>query len=131
MATAISNATLVINNVAVPVVPNSVSYTEGLGEYIYRSQSAGGGSIQGVFTENLEDRLPMLKFSIYPTPENIESAKQWKLNRNSNAVTVTGRIPGQPNFTRSFINSAVLSDYEINLGADTQIDIEMKAERII
>jgi hypothetical protein len=131
MSTAISDASIVANNIAVAIVPNSCSYTEGFCEYIYRSQSAGGGSIQGVFSENLENRLPMLKFSLYNTAENIATLRQWKVNRNSNAFTVTGRVPGFANFTRSFKNGAVITDYEVNLGADTQIDVEIKAESII
>jgi hypothetical protein len=128
--TAISNATVVVNNIAAGVVPNSVSFTEGFGEYNYRAQSGGGGSVQGVFSENIEDRLPMIKFSLYPTPENIAMLRQWKANRSSNAVTLSGQIPDNPNFTRSFRSAAVLNNYEVNLGADTQIDVEMKAETV-
>lgn len=115
---ALANPTVVINNTSVPVVPNSVKFKEGLGEQNVRTQ-ASGNNVQTVFSDNAEGKMGMVGFSIYNTPENISLARTWKTNLNENAITLTGT-----NFSRTFTNMALTSDYEVNLGSDTVIDIE-------
>lgn len=120
----LADATLIINNVAVFVVPNSISFDEGLGEQSVDPQSAGGGVVQGVYSDNVEGKKSSLKFSVFNTPEAIELAKDWKLLQNANAATLSA--PG--GFSRAFNNMAVTNNYEVNLGADTNIDIEMMGD---
>lgn len=127
MSEALANPTLIINNVAVPVVPNSVKYKEGKGEQTMTAQSAGGGSVQTVFAQNVEGNLSFLGFSIKNTPENIEAARGWKNLKNANAATITG----DGGFSRAFNNMALTNDYEVNLGADTTIDIEFMGDPAI
>lgn len=126
MATALSNPSVLINNISVPVVPNSVSYTEGKGEQTVRVQSAGGGSVQSVFSNNVETNLSMVKMSLFPTAENIALILTWKNNANANAISITGS-----GLTRSFANATLTSDYEVQLGSDTQIDLEFKADAAV
>lgn len=124
MSEALANPTLVINNIVRPVVPNSVTYDEGLGEQSVTAQSAGGNSVQSVYAQNVETNLSTLKFSLKNTPENIEAAREWKVLKNANAATLTG----DGGFSRAFNNMAVTNNYEVNLGADTTIDIEMMGD---
>lgn len=131
MATAISNPSIVINNIPVGVVPNSVTMNEGLGEYNYRAQSAGGSNRQGVFSINVEGSLPWVKFSLFPTPENIENAKNWKNNFNQNAITLTGTLPNGLNFSRSFNSAALVNNYEVALSFDGTFELNFVAESAI
>ncbi len=124
MPKALANPTLVVNNIAIPVAPNSVSYKEGTGEQTMRAQSAGGGSVQSVFSKNVETNLSFLKFSLFNTPENIALARGWKILENANAASLTG----DGGFSKTFNNMAVTNDYEVNLGADTTIDIELMGD---
>jgi hypothetical protein len=124
MPSALANATLVWNNVAVAVVPNSITYREGTGEQTMRAQSAGGGSVQAVYSKNVEGNLSYLKFALYNTPENIELAADNKALDNANALSLTG----DGGFSRTFNNMAITNDYEVNLGADTVIDIELMGD---
>lgn len=110
MAIALSNPTVLINNISVAVVPNSVSYTEGKGEQMVRVQSAGGGSVQSVLSNNVETNLSTVKMSLFPTAENIALILTWKNNANANAISITGS-----GLTRSFTNAALTSDYEVSL----------------
>lgn len=119
MAFAIATPSIIINNTVAPVVPNSVTYTEGLGEQNVRSQSAGGGSVQMVYSDNAESKFSTVKFQMFPTPENINLIRTWKTNGNANAITITA-----PGFSRSISEAALINNYEVNLGADTQIDLE-------
>jgi len=121
MVNALSNPTVVINNITVPVVPNSVAFTEGFGEQNIRTQSAGGGSVQQVYSNNIETNMSMFKCELYNTAENIDNIRIWKTNNSDNAISVTGE-----GLTRSFTNMALVNDYEVNLGSDTTISIEFK-----
>ena len=51
MATQISDPSVVVNNVGVAIVPNSLEFTEGLGEQEILVQAAGGGVIQWFLAE--------------------------------------------------------------------------------
>lgn len=127
MATALSNATVVVNNLATPIVPNSFTFTEGLGEQTMRTQSSGGGSVQTVFSNNVETNKSMVKFSVYNTAENIDLLKTWKQNKDANAISVTG----DDGFARSFSGAALINNYEVNLGSDTAIDVEFESQPAI
>ena len=122
----LSNPTIVINNNSVPIVPNSFSYTEGLGEQELKVQSAGGGSVQTVLSNNVETNMSMVKFSLHNTAENIDLARTWKVNGNNNAISITGE-----GLNRAINNAAVTNDYEVNLGADTTIDLEFKGDAAV
>jgi len=124
--TKLSNPTIVVNNTAVAIVPNSFAYTEGFGEQELQVQSAGGGSVQSVLANNVETNLSMIKFSLHNTAENIDLARTWKTNANNNAITITGE-----GLNRSVNNAALTNDYEVNLGADTTIDIEFKGDAAV
>jgi hypothetical protein len=126
MANALSNPTVVVNNLATPIVPNSFTFTEGLGEQTVRTQSSGGGSVQTVFSNNVETNKSMVKFSLYNTAENIDLIKLWKQNADVNAISVTGE-----GLSRSFSGAALISNYEVNLGSDTTIDVEFESKPAI
>lgn len=119
----LSNPTIVINNIAVPIVPNSFSFTEGFGEQDLKVQSSGGGSVQTVLSSNVETNLSMVKFSIHNTAENIDLARTWKTNLNRNAISITGE-----GLSRSINNAALTNDYEVKLGSDATIDVEFKGD---
>lgn len=124
MSKTLANPTLVVNNVAIPIVPNSLKFKGGQGEQDVLVQSAGGGSVQTVYSENVETNMSLVAFSIRNTPENIEIQLDWKTLKNANAIEITG----DGGFSRSFNNMAHTNDPDINLGADTPIDIEFKGD---
>jgi LEA14-like dessication related protein len=118
---AISTPSVIINNIPVSIIPNSLKYTEGLGEQTMRTQSAGGGSVDVVYSVNAESLMSTLSFEIINTAENIQLARGWKSNANDNAISLVDNATG---FSRNFANMALTSNYEVNLGADTTIAIE-------
>ena len=123
MSQAIANPTFTLNNASVFIVPNSLEYNEGFGEYKVRSQSGGGGTSETVFSEDAESKISGFKVDFYPTKENIEIARQVKANRNANAATIT-----DDGFTRSFNNVAILPNYDVPLGADSQFTLEFMGD---
>jgi len=119
MAIALARPSIIINNTPIQVVPNTTVYTEGKGEQNVRTQSAGGGSVEIVVSENVETNISKVNFSIMPTPENIEAARGWKSNPGANAINI---VSGE--FNRSITSATLTNDYEVNLGSDTTIDLE-------
>lgn len=129
MATrAISTPSLIINNLPVGIVPNSLKYTEGLGEQSMRTQSAGGGSVQVVYSTNAESFMSKISFQLINTAENMELAKRWKTNLNQNAISVIDQYTA---FTRNFANMALTNDYELELGADGVISLEFMGDAAV
>ncbi len=119
----LSLPTVTINNAAIKIVPNSFNFTEGFGTTNVRSQSAGAGQSEIVTTIDGETLISGFKLSLMPTKENIDLARSWKANAGANAATVTSNT-----FNRSFNNVSVVNDYDVNLGADTTIDLEFMGD---
>lgn len=134
MSTALANPQIVVNNESVSIVPNSVTYTEGAGEQNMRAASAGGASVEQVFSENVETNFSMVKFSIFPSPTMIDLARSWKKNGNANVVSITGTVTeagSEKVLRRTFNLAAILNDYDVNLGSDTNIEIEFKSQSAV
>jgi len=130
MATQLSDVTLIANNEAIGIVPNSLSYTEGLGEQKMRAMSIGGGKTEQVFSNDLETNFSMLKFQLLSTPDNIKLARKWKTNKNQNVFQVAGStVDGE--VTRVFTQAAVINNYEVTVGSDANIDIEIHSNSAV
>jgi hypothetical protein len=121
---------VIVNNEAVGVMPNSLMFTEGLGEQKVRAVSIGGGRTEQVYANDLETNFSRVKFSIPTTPENIALARIWKANRNQNVVQIAGStIDGD--VTRTFTGAALVKDYEVNIATEADIEIEFQANASI
>lgn len=120
---AISSPTLVVNNQVVDVVPNSIKFTEGKGEQSVRPASNGGASVKNIYSDNIEMKKSMVSFAVYPTNEIIDLLRTWKSNINANAIVIASS-----SFTRTIVRAALISNYEVPLGADTQIDLDFEGD---
>lgn len=131
MSVALANPTVIINNEPWLVVPNSVSFDEGLGEQLMRAASSGGGQTEQVFSQNVEENFSGVKFQIFPDPEWIDKLRAVKANKNENVVTITGDVVDRgttKSLQRTFTNAAILNRYDVNLGADEVIDVEFTSD---
>ena len=124
----ISTPTLTIDNTVMPIVPNSASYTEGGGEQTVRTQSAGGGSVAMVLSENVEESFSMLQCQVENTQANIEFLRQIKLSKTPHVVSISDSRTG---FTRTMQQAILTLNYEVGLGADTNIPIEFKGAAVV
>jgi hypothetical protein len=115
----------------VPVIPNSVTYTEGFGEQQTKTQSLGGGAVQTVWIDNAESKFSTLKFSIFPTVDNVALARSWKAGGNNNAASLSGQTDQSIYFTRSFNHLSINNNYEVTLGADGKIDCECASDAAV
>ena len=119
-AISVSTPSITVNNVVIGIKPNSFSYTEGFGEQSIRVQSAGGGTVEQVYSQDATSKYSMVKFIIYNTPLNIENARAWKSNLNNNAISITD----DNGITRHFNRMALINNYEVKLSADGEIELE-------
>lgn len=124
----VSTGKVTVNNTNVAIVPNSIQYTEGLGEQSVKTASGGGKSVVLVTSDNAEQLMSMVKFRLHSTEQNIELARSWKVNTGKNAVTITN--PGAT-FTRTFLSATVVNNYPLDLGADKDFEIEFHGEQAI
>lgn len=122
---AISTGQLIVNNVVVPYVPNTLKFSEGKGEYNQRAAVVGSGSTEVVFSENAESKLSMINFELYPTPENIDLAREWKSAKFSNVVEYIA-----DGVQRTMTSAAIVNDYEVESGGDTTISLEWKGDPV-
>ena len=127
----LTNAELVINDKTFPIVPNSLKYTEGLGEQSVKAASVGGGKTMQVYSENLEGAFSKLMFDSFSTIECIEELRSVKTNRNQNTAEISGSTPDGKRLTRSFTQAALLSDYEVPLATEAVISIELNTNSAV
>ena len=118
-----STPTVVVNNQVVSIIPGSFEFTEGLGEQSVRSQSAGGGIVEMVISDNAETKISDVKFKMFATTYNIQIIKSWKKNLSSNVITATH--PTQP-ITRTFQSATMINQYVVQAKPDGEIDLEFK-----
>lgn len=126
----LADATILANNEAVAVIPNSVKYTEGLGEQTVRAASVGGGKAEQIFAQNIETSISKLIFLLPTTPESITLARAWKTNGNQNVFQIAGST-AEGDVTRTFTQASVVNDYEVEIGSETSIEIEVKSNPAI
>ena len=122
----LTDATVEVEDTPVPVMPDSVSFTEGMGEQSMRAASVGGGRIEAIYSNDLSMAFATVKFDMPATVELIEKAKKWKGAQNNSTITISGGSGGQK-ITRTFNRAALTADYEVNLGPDSVISIEFKS----
>jgi hypothetical protein len=123
---AISNAQVVINGQTIAYIPNTVEYTEGQGTQEVMVESAGGGSIQNVYVDDVSTNFSTFKISLNNYTSNIDLIRSWKTNQDSNLIEVTAAT-SQGTFSRTFQFAALTLDYIVKLGSDTKIDLEFKS----
>lgn len=126
----LADATLIANNEAISIVPNSLKFTEGFGERSVRVAALGGGKVEQIYANNVEGALSKLMFELPTTPENIKLARAWTAAGNGNVFQIAGST-SEGDMTRTFTQAAVTNDYEVEIGSDTSISIEIASNAAI
>lgn len=126
MSTQISDAVIDINNESVGIVPNTLVFTEGLGEQKVLAVSEGGGRVSQVFANDLESSFGLVKFEIRSTAKNIALARSWKAKGNTNVVIIAGEDSEGDDFIRTFTQASVTGNYEVNIATEGTIAIEFQ-----
>lgn len=124
----LSNPTIRVNNVSVGFKPNSLVIKTGKGEASVKGVSHGGGLSGIAKSENIEDRVGMVKFALYSTNEDIELFNIWKSIDISigNIIKVVDRT-----FTATMPGAIIVNDPDINIGVDETFEIDFQGGVIV
>lgn len=114
----LSNPAVEIGNQAIGIVPNSLSYKTGAGDIVIRAQSSGGNGIEIIKTENAETKKSMVKFALYNTKTNTDLIRDWQ-----DSVSGEGISLSEGSFSMAFRSMFVMTDPEVNLGAEGNIEV--------
>lgn len=122
----VTDATVLVNNEAIGIVPNSLKFTEGFGERKKRTVSVGDGKTEQIYARDNETRKGRVMFELPTTIDNIALARAWAANDDRNVVQIAGQtVDGE--LTRTYTQAAVINDYEVEVGTETNISIEIEA----
>ena len=83
-----------------------------------KSQTAGGGAITIVITENAETKVSEVKFKMYNTTKNLNLIKDWCSLYGSTIRIYEG------DFSESFRDMITTSEPERSVGADGEFEVE-------
>jgi len=127
----LSDAAVLVNNVQIGTTANTITFNEGLGEQKMRAVSTGGGGVELIYSNDIESNIGQVKFEVPSTPKNIAKVRQWKTNLNQNVISLQGSTPDGETLTRTFTQAALVNDYEVNLGSETNIALEFMSNPTI
>lgn len=116
----LANPSVEVNDIVIGIKPNSLKFKTGKGDVNVRPQSAGGDSIEIVRTENAETKKSMVGFVLYNTKPNVDNVRAWQSNNSADGNTVK---LSDGDFVESFRNMFLITDPEITLGADGEMEV--------
>ncbi len=128
--TALSVPNVVINNVTIPIVPNSLKYDGGEGEQTVRTASAGGEQVEVITTVNAENKIGMVMFDVFTTTDLDTKIADWKNRIGANTVQFNQNIAGLPN-ARSFDNMSMTDGVERDASADGVTPIKFMGGQMV
>ena|SRR5690606_407291 len=131
MVNAFSNPTVRVNDVTWSIVPNSVEVVAGDGETKVRAASAGGNSIETVHTSNAESKIGVVKFSVYPTPENERRLREIKAQPGQNVVELVESFSDGSNASETLRHASLTNDPTKGKNADGVIALEWMGDPTI
>jgi hypothetical protein len=118
---------LIINNLAIQYVPNSVEIDLGLGEQSVKALSGGAGITDTAYFKNSESNIGIVKFKRYSRDETILLLQDWKALENANLIQVqaeTGQV-----FTFQFM--ALTNRVELMIGNEETTQFEFQGNPAI
>lgn len=122
----LSNPAVEVNDQAVSIVPNSLSYKKGQGDRTVKAQSAGGNAIEAIVTENAETKISMVKFKMFNTKTNLDLANSWIENISGNTIRLS-----EGALTESFRGMIVTTEPERSIGADGELELEFMGQPVL
>lgn len=118
----LTNSQVSINNIAIPIVPNSLKIDLGLGEQNVKATGGGGGNSETVYFEDASTNIGCVKFEMYSTKLTLEFHQDWKALTNANFIQVIDKS----GVSTSFPFMAHTNRVEIEIGSDKTVPIEFE-----
>lgn len=129
---ALYNPAIFINDVPIKFRPNTLNYDDGFGEYKVRARAGGGGSVDTVFSKDVETEIGKVKLNMFPTRDTAEFVRLWKSLGNANTITITDSDDqGSQLISRTFKFAALVNSPVINIGSDTDVELNFEGDPAI
>ena len=122
MATQLNDISILVNNELIAYTADSLTWSDGFGEYMIRSAVVGGAETEQIFSQDLASKVSKVSFSIPSTEQNDKLKRAWKVNRNANVIELIGNSGST--FSKIFTGATLLPDPETNAGSDGNIELE-------
>lgn len=126
--TIISDLTLVVNNIAFAIVPNSMKADLGLGEQEVVAATAGGGRTTAVYSFDAKSMISHYKMELYCTQLSVDVIRTWKSLANTLAIKLINNNNGK---TLTINNAAITNLVEFEFAASGKVSIEFKGDRTV
>ena len=125
------NPVITINGSIFKVVPNSVSLQVGRGAKTVNTEAAGS-VLNPVVSDNLENAVGQLKFSLYVTSDNYNGMEAVRANIGQNIVQVgIDASDKQDSLSVTSAFSTVTDEVEYNFKSEGQADFTMQGSQFL
>ena len=121
---ALSDPTILVNNIPFLVVPNTIVFKDGYGETNVRSATTGGGGSESIHTQNAENRISSVTFEMYITDETRIAIAGWKRTPAANFVSGVDRN----NLPFTCAGASMTNEPEFNASVDGTVSIEFMGD---
>ena len=123
---AFSNGAVIVNNVSIAVLPNSIKITKGKGDRKVRAMQIGGGAVETVHTEDISTKIGKVSFELAVTDSNISLIESWQNIIGGNMVMIV-----QEGVNPIVLqNASVTNDPELDASADGKATVEFQGDPI-
>ena len=123
----LSTGQVVVNNETLLIVPNSLTYDGGESEITVEAGSIGGGKVETVHGENVENAKSVVKFDVFTTADLDEKIRDWKSKIGENGISFVQRV-GSTTETRTFTGMSLVNRVERGVGADGKTSLEFEGD---
>ena len=124
-ALGLTDPVIIINNEQIEYVPNSLEYQLGEGERKVETQTAGGGLVSVVVTEDATTNKSMVKFEMRSTLENFDLVDSWT-GLGANHIILADAASG---FKQVFDFMTMTGHPSRKLAADGKVECEFQGAR--
>lgn len=118
--TGLSDPSIEVNSVPVDILPGTLSIKTGRGDKTVRTQTAGGGAVSVVVTDNVETQKGMVKFSLSNTAAHQELVRTWHAS-DGNTIRIF-----QGTSIYNFLAMHIVTEPEWAYGADSAVEISFE-----
>lgn len=127
MTTALSGASLYINNEIVPYMSNSLKFVPGKPERKVDPQVVGDGNVENVATEDFSTAKSKVVFDLKTTIENETLYNAWHDLFDANLI----KIISKDGTSRIYENCTIINQPEFDTGSDGVASIEFEGAQSV
>lgn len=125
MPSILSNASLQINDVAITIKANTLSFSPGSGEVSVQGASRGGNVVP-ISSVDVESQIGMVKAEIPATIEEINLINGFKRSPGSLTVVISGRDKDGNTLSANMTQAEIVNEIEVSLQNEGGFEIELK-----